>query len=110
VFPTLVATKHSADCDSEDVYVLGPTAEEKSLLFDISHPVKRGVVNDWSQFEQILFGCLCQCDPLSLRLLPALTAHPSSIGARTTHDCLPAHLPVCSPALLRGAALASLPP
>jgi actin-related protein len=62
VFPTAVSTRHGHhECDELPNFKVGPGPEHRTRLYDVAHPIRRGVIADWVAYEQLMFSCFCEC-------------------------------------------------
>lgn len=62
-----MSTKHEHKSGDElPPFTVGPGPEQRTRIYDVAHPVKRGAISDWVAYEQLMFSCLCECAPLGL--------------------------------------------
>ena len=88
VFPTLVSTRHEHQIGDElPPFMVGPGAEQRTRLYDVAHPMKRGAISDWVAYEQLMYSCLCECAlPIQLPTRSVVTL-PSSRLIMTLKHC-----------------------
>lgn len=68
IFPTAVATRHRepgspASTGAHSDFIVGPSRDERTALYNVALPVRRGTVANWPEYEKLIFGCLCECAP-----------------------------------------------
>ena len=62
VVPTLIATRPITGAESSEMdFCFGDDALCKVPYYDITYPIKRGMVTDWSLFEKMMYSSVCRC-------------------------------------------------
>lgn len=114
ILPTAVATRHetSSDGSRKSDFITGPSRDERTPIYDVVHPVRRGTVTNWPEYEKLMFGCLYECaavrsllatlQQIGLQTLPGqrtLSCNPAGLQCRflALPGCIPCEVALCTP-------------